>query len=91
MYVFSTVSKKCWLVELKQSILIFGSLKDLLGVYWGGCIGGLFMSYLGESLDNYWQEGLYDKLISWWLWLYVEKYGSFTLYAKWWLVWFLVT
>ena len=50
MYVSSSFfGNICRLVLLKWSMLSFGILKDLLGVYLRGCMGGIFMYYLGES------------------------------------------
>ena len=59
-------------------MLFFGSLKDHLGVYWRGCMGGLFMYYVGESYNNYGSEGLNDKWITLWIWLNVEVHGNIT-------------
>ena len=79
----------CWLVVLKLSMLIFGCHKDHLGVYWRGCIGGLFMCYIDE-LGCPWigrSKWIMDYLIN------VSKfwgYGSFTMYIQSWLVRFFV-
>ena len=32
-----------------ENILILGNLKEHLGAYWRGCMGGLFISYVGGS------------------------------------------
>lgn len=41
------------LLNWNEACLSFGSVKDHLGVYWKGCMGSFFMSYLGKSYDNF--------------------------------------